>query len=117
LLFVSLFIFRLSLFAQYATVYPTNWWVGMQHNKVQLLIKGEYEGFKNEKISINYPGITVKNIHGFDNGKYVAVDIEIAATAKPGNVTIAFAAAGKAHSVIWELKKEEPVWEPITHKV
>ncbi|MBS1627293.1 MAG: cyclomaltodextrinase N-terminal domain-containing protein [Bacteroidetes bacterium] len=104
-LLTLLTVVQLSLHAQYAEVYPPNWWVGMKHNKVQLLIKGEYEGFKNEKISIKYPGITVKNIHDFENGKYVAVDIEIAATAKEGDVTIEFITGTKAHAVIWELKK------------
>ncbi|MBA4197643.1 MAG: alpha-amylase [Chitinophaga sp.] len=103
-LFISLFTFHLSLFAQYAEVYPTNWWVGMKHHQIQLLLKGTYDGFKNEKININYPGILVKNIHGFENGKYVAVDIDITAAAKPGKVTIEFVAGVKAHSVQWELK-------------
>ncbi|MDR0792219.1 MAG: cyclomaltodextrinase N-terminal domain-containing protein [Chitinophagaceae bacterium] len=105
-LIIALFIFRVSLFAQYATVYPTNWWVGMKHHQIQLLIKGEYDGFKNEKIKINYPGVVIKKIHGFENGEYVAVDIDIAATAKPGMVNIEFADGAKAHTVQWELKEK-----------
>ncbi|HNP24003.1 MAG TPA: cyclomaltodextrinase N-terminal domain-containing protein, partial [Panacibacter sp.] len=48
--------------AQYATVYPTNWWVGMKHNKIQLLIHGEYDGFSSEKVRMNYPGVTITNV-------------------------------------------------------
>lgn len=91
--------------AQYATVYPTNWWAGMKHNKIQLLIHGEYDGFSSEKVRISYPGVTITNVHKFDNGKYIAVDISIAATAKPGSVIIEFITGGKAHAVEWPLKE------------
>ena len=57
--------------AQYAQVYPTNWWVGMKWNKVQLLIKGDKEGFNKEKISINYPGVSITKVNKLDNSKYI----------------------------------------------
>lgn len=102
-LLVSIFCV-LSSFSQYATVYPTNWWVGMKHSNIQLLIKGGYDEFCKEKIKINYPGITIKNVHAFENGKYVAVDINIAPTTKPGQAKIEFINGAKTHSVEWELK-------------
>ena len=46
----SLFTIHHTLHAQYAEVYPTNWWVGMKWNKVQLLIKGGYAEFNKEQI-------------------------------------------------------------------
>jgi neopullulanase len=90
--------------AQYATVYPTNWFTGMRWNKVQLLIKGEYDGFNKEQVVIKYPGIKIDKINKLDNGKFICVDIVIAPTAKPGNVVIEFIDGGKAHAVNWELK-------------
>ncbi len=99
-------LFHLSAFSQYALVYPSNWWAGMKWNKVQLLIKGGYEGFSTEKVRINYPGISITNIHKFENGKYIAVDISIAPTAKPGTVDIEFTDGAKAHSVAWPLKEK-----------
>jgi hypothetical protein len=68
LLFLFVFIFKIS-FAQYATVYPTNWWVGMKHNKIQLIFLGDHEGLSNEKVSINYPGVTITGTHKFPNSK------------------------------------------------
>jgi glycosidase len=104
LLIVSTVFFCDILYAQYATVYPTNWWVGMKHNKIQLLIKGDYDQFNKEKVRINYPGITISKINQFENGKFIAVDITIANNTKPGNVTIEFLQNGKAHTVAWPLK-------------
>lgn len=95
----------LCCFAQYAEVYPTNWWVGMKHNKVQLIIRADHESFSSEKVNINYPGVTVTGTHTFPNGKYLAVDLSIAANAKPGSVKIEFADGSKKNSVMWPLKE------------
>jgi glycosidase len=100
----ALFCIIFSLQAQYAEVYPTNWWVGMKWNKVQLLIKGEYADFNKEKLKINYPGIKIEKINKLDNGMYMSVDIVIAPNTKPGNVLIKFVKDGKTHAVSWELK-------------
>ena len=105
LLILSAVFFCQSLLAQYATVYPTNWWVGMKHNKIQLLIKGDYDAFNKEQLRINYPGITITKVNQLDNGKYISADITIANTAKPGTVTIEFIQNGKAHAVAWQLKE------------
>ncbi|MFZ2785671.1 MAG: alpha-amylase family glycosyl hydrolase [Sediminibacterium sp.] len=90
--------------AQYASLYPSNWYVGMKWNKVQLIAKGDYDGFKQEKVVINYPGVQLLKVHSFENGKYLALDLLIAAHAKPGNVIIEFIANNKAHAVEWPLK-------------
>ena len=106
LLCIFIFVFAVCLlFAQYAEIYPTNWWVNMKWNKVQLLIRGEYDGFNNEKVGINYPGITITNTHKFDNGKYLAVDVTISPTAKPGTVNIEFTNNGKTNKIAWPLKQ------------
>ncbi|HJV19976.1 MAG TPA: alpha-amylase family glycosyl hydrolase [Sediminibacterium sp.] len=90
--------------AQYAVLYPSNWYTGMKWNKVQVIAKGDYEGFKQEKVAINYPGVRLLKVHSFENGKYLALDLLIAANAKPGDVIIEFIANNKAHAVAWPLK-------------
>ena len=102
-LFLILSIPILTL-AQYAQVQPTNWWVGMKWNKVQLLIKGDKEGFNKEKVSISYPGVSVSKINTLDNSKYISLDLVIDPAAKPGIVNIQFTNAGKVHTVEWPLK-------------
>ena len=83
----SLFLVPCSLFAQQnVEVYPSNWWVGMKWNKVQLIVyTPDITGdIPNRKVICNYPGIKIKNVHSVENKKYLFVDIEILPTAKPG---------------------------------
>lgn len=105
ILFIATFCMTTFTYAQYAEVYPSNWWAGMKHNKVQLIIRGENEGLSDKKISIQYPGITVTGTHKFTNSKYLAVDILIAPKAKPGTVKINFIDNKVLHSVSWPLKE------------
>ncbi len=106
LLILSAVFFCQSLFSQYATVYPTNWWVGMKHNKIQLLIRCDRQGFNQEKVTINYPGITITDVHRLENPKYIAVDILISPSTNPGKVPIAFSWEGKKNEpIIWQLKE------------
>jgi neopullulanase len=69
------------------TIYPTNWWTGMRWNKVQLLIRGE-NAFSDTVVRISYPGIRVDKVHRFKNPKYLAVDITISPSARPGDVSV-----------------------------
>lgn len=84
-----LFAFAFTLFTSaQVTVYPSNWWVGMKTNKVQLLIKKEGKNFPS-KIDVrvgNYPGVKIEKVTKLDNKRYLLVDISIAPTAKPGTV-------------------------------
>lgn len=91
-------------FAQYATLYPTNWYTGMKWNKVQILVRGADESVKNNKVRIQYPGVTLTKVSTFENGKYLALDVTIAASARPGNVSIEFSDAAQSHTVNWPLK-------------
>lgn len=91
-------------FAQYATLYPTNWYTGMKWNKVQILVRGADESVKNNKVRIQYPGVTLTKVSTFENGKYLALDLTIGATARPGNVSIEFSDAAQSHTINWPLK-------------
>lgn len=93
----------LSTFAQYAKLYPTNWWTGMKWNKVQVLVYGAYDGFNKEKVQVKYPGVQLVKVTPLENGKYLALDLQISASAQPGDVVIEFAKEGKAHAVKWPL--------------
>ena len=100
----SLCIWAMALHAQYANIYPTNWFTGMQWNKVQLIVRGGYDGFNKEKVSIQYAGVQLEKIHPFENGKYMAIDLVVLPAAKPGNVLIEFDNGTKKHSVTFTLK-------------
>jgi neopullulanase len=96
--------FTLVVNAQYAKLYPTNWFIGMNWNKVQVLVYGEYNGFNKEKLSIQYPGVKILKTTALENGKYMAVDLEIATTAKAGDVIFEFSLNGRSHAVKWPLQ-------------
>ncbi len=85
----SFFIFTF-LFAQTVEVYPSNWWVGMKWNKVQLMVHGD--GIKNSVTSvvINYPGVKLEKTGKVEGVNYLFVDITISSSAKPGIVKIKF---------------------------
>ncbi|KAF0239654.1 MAG: alpha amylase catalytic, partial [Chitinophagaceae bacterium] len=104
LLVIGLISFSISSFAQYATLYPSSWFVGMKWNKVQVIVKGGYDGFKKEQIKVTYPGVQLQKVHSFENGKYVALDLLISANAKPGDVLIEFIHDYKVHAVYWPLR-------------
>ncbi|HEX5112482.1 MAG TPA: cyclomaltodextrinase N-terminal domain-containing protein, partial [Saprospiraceae bacterium] len=77
--FVILFLISLlfgNSYAQHIEVYPSNWWVGMKWNKVQLMLYGENVGYCNG-VTIKYPGVSVAKINKVENKNYLFVDIII----------------------------------------
>lgn len=90
--------------AQYATLYPANWYIGMKWNKVQVIVKSNDSLLHHQQVQINYPGVQLKKVHSFENGKYLALDIVVSSSAKPGNVNITLQSKGTATSLKWVLK-------------
>ena len=87
--------------AQFVKLYPTNWWVGMKLNKVQILVRADDRSIQNFNVSIDYPGVILEKVHKFENPHYLALDVFISPTAKPGTVRINF---GGDH-ISWPLGK------------
>ncbi|WP_232793530.1 cyclomaltodextrinase N-terminal domain-containing protein [Siphonobacter sp. SORGH_AS_0500] len=65
---------------------PTNWFVGMKNQQLQLLMHGP--NLKGTKVKVNYPGVFVERVQTVDNSNYILVDLTIAAAAKPGTVQL-----------------------------
>ena len=76
--------------------YPTNWWVGMKWNKIQVMVHGH-------KIADHFPmikmraqgvkmatGIYLTKINRVENPNYVFLDITIASNAKPCKFSFPF---------------------------
>ena len=83
--------------------YPGNWFVNMKYNKVQVLLRSVDADYSKATIVVNYPGVKVQKTHHFENGHYIAVDLEIGAMAKPGNVQFKITASGKTSNFNWPL--------------
>lgn len=94
-------------FSQAVEVYPPNWWTGMKTNKIQLLIRSPQTDFSAGTFSINYAGVILKKAHTFENGKYVALDIEIAENTLPGTLSIGYTKGKKKSTFSWTLKARE----------
>lgn len=62
----------------------------MNHNEVQVLVRAHDRNIKRFNVFIDYPGVTLKKVHKFDNEHYLALDIHISPAAKPGVVKIDF---------------------------
>ena len=88
---------------QTTEAYPTNWFTQMKFNKVQILFRNTSANFSEAKVNANYPGLKLLGVHHFENGHYIAVDIEIAASAKPGTVNFVFNNKGEKTNTNWTL--------------
>jgi neopullulanase len=102
-------LFFVAAFSQPYQCYPTNWWVGMKWNKVQVMVHSETDlnvWADKSTVSINYPGVKLTGIHKVENRKYIFLDLEIAPVAKPGKIKIdfIFIALSECFSVYYTLK-------------
>jgi neopullulanase len=74
--------------AQQLKVYPSNWWVGMKHSTIQVMIRGGNAG-EAKSVSVEYPGVTVVDWHRVSNAHYLFVHLRIDPSARPGTINIA----------------------------
>ena len=95
---------QISLSAQTIEAYPTNWFVQMKYNKVQVLLRKPSSFKNNAQVQINYPGVKLLKTHHFANPNYLAVDIEISNTAKPGEVKLLIQEGSQNTPFNWVLK-------------
>ena len=101
-------IFHFAVLAQDSSVvYPTHWWVNMKNPKLQLLIRGKQIS-NAAKVEINYPGVKIEKISSFENKNYLAVDLNISASAKPGSFNINVKTPGGPSVYNYELKARRP---------
>ena len=90
-----------SIVAQNIDSYPSNWFVNMNYNKVQVLLRSTSSDFTKASVQVNYPGVALKKTQHFENGHYIAVDVEISPNAKPGNIIFAITSEGKTSNFNW----------------
>lgn len=74
-----------GLSAQAATIdriEPANWWVGMQHRQVELMVHGERIGALSPRVS--HPGVRIVGAQPAENPNYLFITVDIADDAAPG---------------------------------
>ena len=86
---------------------PANWWVGMKHDRVELLVHGP--GIAALKPRVSRAGVTIAGVEKAPNPNYLFVTLAIAADAKPGSFPIDFMDGEKiAVRHPWRLDAREP---------
>lgn len=87
-------------------VEPGNWWVGMVNPSVQLMVHGKNIAYT--KVSIDYPGVSIKKVSSLDNPNYVFIDLDLQG-AKAGTFPIRFEYGKKKEMVLqYTLKEKTP---------
>lgn len=80
-------------------VEPLNWWVGMRHRELQILIYGDKIGHLMPRF--DYKGVTLTKVIRTENPNYIFLYVDISATAPAGTLPIALTdAAGKTVTTI-----------------
>lgn len=69
-------------------VEPASWWVGMQDERLQLLVHGTEVA--QLVPTLQYPGVTLVGLERVENPNYLFVNLRIAPATKPGTVRIDF---------------------------
>lgn len=84
---------------------PAFWWVGMNNPEVQIMVYGD--NIANAHVSIEYPGVQVKEIVGLENPNYLLIYINVTPEAQPGTMNIVFTEGKKETVKTFELKARD----------
>lgn len=75
------------------SVEPLNWWVGMTHPQLQLMVHGD--NIADLTPQIDYPGVSLINTQKTDNKNYLFINLNVAENTKAGSFVIAFKSGDK----------------------
>lgn len=67
---------------------PPFWWAGMKNPELQILVHGE--NISEAKVSIKYPGVSIKRVDKVSNPNYLFIYLNVGPKAKPGKFDIVF---------------------------
>jgi glycosidase len=87
-LFLLIASMSLSNAQNLSRVEPPNWWVGMKHNEIQLLVHGN--DISKTEVNFEYPGVRLVSIEQVQNPNYLFINLSIADDTKPGSFDINF---------------------------
>ena len=107
--FLILFIFAVKSYTQIDRVEPPNWWVGMEHNEIQILFYGDkISKFFPKLRNVNSSEVFISKITRTENQNYLFVDLTIEKNIKPQTLKIDFLENGKKiQTVLFELFQKD----------
>lgn len=86
-------------------VEPPNWWSGMKHNKIQLMIYGE--NLSGIKAEFDCEKVKVNKVHNSDNSAYAFIDVEILNEAEAGTYKLLINKGNEEFEIQYELLERE----------
>lgn len=103
-----LFLFNTFLFvteskSQDYNCYPTNWWVQMKYNHIQVMVHGKGIG-SGDVFTADYPGVVLDRVTKTENPNYVFLNLQITEKVQPGVLHINTSIQKKKVSIPFELK-------------
>lgn len=72
---------------------PANWWVGMHHPELQLMLYGKDIARLDPELS--YAGVSIKNVQRTANPNYLFITLALTADVQPGNIALQFRLNGE----------------------
>jgi neopullulanase len=85
-------------------VEPAFWWIGMKNTDVQILFHNTMSTLSDYKVSINYPGVTLKEVTKVENPHYLFLTLTISPSAQAGRIPFTFVSGKKSFRYAYELK-------------
>jgi glycosidase len=91
--------------AQVERIEPAFWWVGMNSDKLQLMVHGPRIGEAAPRIAdAASAGVRIESVSRVANPNYLFIDLRIAPDAAPGRVDIVFSHGGERFQAPFELR-------------
>lgn len=104
LLVITVILYHFSSAQSTVEAYPTNWWVKMKNNNLQLML--HYPNIATDAtVSLSYKGVELVKTNKVENPNYLFLDLKIYNTAKPGMMKIKIHQSGNEYEVSYELKE------------
>ncbi|WP_341503348.1 glycoside hydrolase family 13 protein [Gallaecimonas sp. GXIMD4217] len=88
-------------------VEPANWWVGMKHPRLQLMIHGDGIGAATPSLA-PYPGVQLAGVRRTDNPNYLFLELAIGPEARAGQLELGFSLDGESLQHGYPLLAREP---------
>ena len=87
-------------------VEPPNWWLGFDHEELQLLVHGEDIG--SFRANVDHPGVSISRSVSVESPNYLFVYLELAAHAEPGDVELVFERSDERLTHVYRLEPRHP---------
>ncbi len=82
---------------------PPFWYAGMKNPELQLMVYGE--GIGDASVTLNYPGVSLKNTVKVESNNYLLLYLDIAPDTQPGEIELIFTKGKKKDIRKYELRQ------------